>query len=285
MRDMWQRAATPGQADMFVTAEGIDHHVKIANATGDIAQVDSSRPVSAMIHGSGIDTFLSFYFALHHPLAELGFTNIMYDRRAHGRTPGPPGTLTIQQASADLAGILDAVGAIAPVHLIGSSYGAAVAIDFAAHYPERTASVVLLDGGAATRSWREALCNIFRRAFDENDAEVCRLRRAGSSLQLRRLAESISIVKRTTLLQDTAASRVVDDDTLNNLIMPILAVYGEESETMGLTRHDLENLPNFEAKIIPGVGHYLISQATASLRRLLLDFYRRHESRLVELNV
>jgi pimeloyl-ACP methyl ester carboxylesterase len=51
---------------------------------------------------------------------------------------------------------------------------------------------------------------------------------------------------------------------------------------MESTRHELENVPNFEAEVIPDVGHYLFFEAPAALRQLLSEFYKRHESRLVE---
>lgn len=268
---------------MFVTTEGIDHHVQIADVSGNLTRVNASRPIVAMIHGSGIDTFVSFYFSLHFPLAKLGFTNIMYDRRAHGRTPGPAGTLTIQQGSADLAGILDAVGATAPVHLIGTSYGAAIAIDFAVHYPGRTASVALLDGGPGTEAWRDFMCKLFGRALDKNDAEMNRiLASKGSTPQDRRLADSIAMVARTTILQDTAASRVVSVSMLEQLTIPILAIYGARGGAVESSRHELEVAPNFEAQVIPDVGHYLFFEAPLALRRVLSEFYLRHESRLVE---
>ncbi|WP_250626534.1 alpha/beta fold hydrolase [Pinirhizobacter soli] len=270
---------------MFITTEGTRHHVIVADVCGERTRVDPSTPVVVMSHGAVADSFASFYFSLHRPLAQIGFTNIMYDRRAHGRTPDAPGTLSLQQASADLAGILDSVGASAPVHLIGNSYGASVVVDFAVHYPNRAASIVLMEGSPPTREWRQYMLDSLVPALDEFDAERNRLLQIGNTTWYgRRAKAAIAMVDQTTLFRDTGASRVVDAGMLTQLTMPILGIYGGASQAGAMERaqHDLGHFSNFELEVIPDVGHLLLFDAAASVRRALTSFYRRHELRLDE---
>jgi len=268
---------------MFITTQGIKHHVIVADAGGERSRVDPSKPVVAMSHGAVADSFASYYFCLHLPLARMGFTNVMYDRRAHGRTPDAPGTLTLQQASADLAGILDAVGATAPVHLIGNSYGASVVIDFAVHYPDRTASIVLLEGSPPTREWRQYMLDSLVPALDVFDAERNRILQVGNSTWYgRRAKAAVAMVENTTLFRDTGASRVVDAGTLGRLTMPILGLYGGESQAGAMERAQraLGQLSNFELEVIPDASHLLLFDSAANVRRALASFYRRHERRI-----
>ena len=51
---------------------------------------------------------------------------------------------------ADLAGFLDGVGIDAPTVLVGHSWGASVVLHFGVAHPDRTAGIVLVDGGTAS---------------------------------------------------------------------------------------------------------------------------------------
>ena len=73
------------------------------------------------------------------PLAE-SFTVIRLDLRGFGRTPLHPGRYS---DPGDVATVLDALG-IERTHLVGSSFGGRVAMEFASRYPERVDRLVLL---------------------------------------------------------------------------------------------------------------------------------------------
>jgi pimeloyl-ACP methyl ester carboxylesterase len=73
------------------------------------------------------------------PLAE-SFTVVRLDMRGFGRTPLERGSYT---DAADVASVLDALG-IQRTHVVGSSFGGRVALEFATYYPERVDRLVLL---------------------------------------------------------------------------------------------------------------------------------------------
>jgi len=73
------------------------------------------------------------------PLAE-SFTVGRLDLRGFGRTPLPPGSYS---DAGDVATVLDALG-LERTHLVGSSFGGRVAMEFATRYPERLDRLVLL---------------------------------------------------------------------------------------------------------------------------------------------
>ncbi|MBN9370671.1 alpha/beta hydrolase [Hydrogenophaga sp. YM1] len=67
---------------------------------------------------------------------------VAYDRRGHGGSTEPGGQGHISQDVADLHGVIEAIGQ-GPVHLVGHSYGACVALLYAARHPERLRSLCL----------------------------------------------------------------------------------------------------------------------------------------------
>jgi 3-oxoadipate enol-lactonase len=77
--------------------------------------------------------------------------------------PGKPGVQRLEDHVADLAALMDAAG-VQRAHLVGTSYGAEVAMLFAVTHPRRTASLVSIDVvseldpllRAAVEGWRAA---------------------------------------------------------------------------------------------------------------------------------
>jgi pimeloyl-ACP methyl ester carboxylesterase len=268
---------------MFVEANDVLHHVIVADAQGEHALPDPERPIAVMVHGVLIDTFASYYLSLHWPLARLGMTNLMYDRRGHGRTPYVAYTLTLQQASMDLAGILDALGVTTPVHLIGNSLGACVVVDFAVHYPQRAASLVLLEGEPPTRAWRSAMLDGLARGLDETDPMRPEMLGEGprrTRNQLRAQA-GLKLLNETTVFRDIGASRTVDEAMLQTLTLPILGIYGDRSNVGAQSRTlaTLGDKPNMDFQILAGVDHLLLFDAASEVSRLIEAFYRKHEPR------
>lgn len=104
----------------------------------------ADAPPTVLIHGSdGV--------ALDWPVSPLWETLagharlIAPDRPGHGHTPARPGSpVTVEVNVRRLAQLLDALGVRGPVTLLGHSYGAAVALAFAAEYPGRVRSLVLV---------------------------------------------------------------------------------------------------------------------------------------------
>ncbi len=62
------------------------------------------------------------------------FRVLAYDRRGHSRSERPPGQDSIADDVADLAALLDQLD-LAPAHLAGFSFGAAIALRLAMTSP------------------------------------------------------------------------------------------------------------------------------------------------------
>ena len=105
---------------------------------------DPSAPPLVLIHGSdGV--------ALDWPVSPLwerlgGQARLIApDRPGHGHTPTRVGSpVTVEVNVRRLSQLLDALGVRGPVTLLGHSYGAAVALAYAAAFPERVRALVLV---------------------------------------------------------------------------------------------------------------------------------------------
>ena len=65
--------------------------------------------------------------------------------RGHGDTERPPTGYSAEAAVRDLTALLDALGVDQPVHLVGNSSGATVALAMAVTHPARIAKVLLIE--------------------------------------------------------------------------------------------------------------------------------------------
>jgi pimeloyl-ACP methyl ester carboxylesterase len=267
---------------MFIQAHGARHHAIVADRHGTHDAPVAGQPIVVMVHGVLNDTFASFYLSLHWPLARLGMTNFMYDRRGHGRSAYVPRTLTLQQATADLLAMLDALGVQEPVHLLGNSLGACVATDFVVHHPDRAASLVLLEGEPPTTAWRRSMLDGMAYGLDETSPYRQRLMAGRDCTRHeRRAAAGFRLLDETTLFRDIGASRVVDDAAIASLSLPILGLYGDQSE-LGVHERmtaTTAHMPNVSCQVIAGAGHLLLFDAAPEVSRRLEAFYRLHEPR------
>ncbi|HVE63637.1 MAG TPA: alpha/beta hydrolase [Mycobacteriales bacterium] len=82
-----------------------------------------------------------------------GLPVVAWDQRGHGESDAPAQGYDMATVVADVATAMDSLGLSRAV-VVGHSWGAAVALAFAAAHPERTLAVVAVDGGVSTPSTR-----------------------------------------------------------------------------------------------------------------------------------
>ena len=102
---------------------------------------DGDRPVVVFVHGLGIVDHSGLAFTLGMPLA-TDAEAILYALRGHGHSEVVASGYRVADHVADLIALLDALGVRAPVHLVGCSYGGAVAVTAAARHPGRVGVAV-----------------------------------------------------------------------------------------------------------------------------------------------
>ena len=112
-------------------------------------------PVACLNHCFGSD----LHYWDRHLAAFEGFRVLRYDTRGHGGSDTPPGPYRLEMLAADVAGLQNVLG-IERVHFCGVSIGGQIAQTFVLDYPERVASLILVNttceyGDDQVALWRE----------------------------------------------------------------------------------------------------------------------------------
>jgi pimeloyl-ACP methyl ester carboxylesterase len=108
---------------------GIDLHVEPPAGAGELL---------VLVHGGWTDH--NTWAALVGPLAR-SFRVVAYDRRGHSLSDRGPGPSPRRQDEDDLAALVESLGA-GPAHLVGTSYGASIALALAGRRPDLVRTVV-----------------------------------------------------------------------------------------------------------------------------------------------
>jgi pimeloyl-ACP methyl ester carboxylesterase len=133
------RTKTKGK---FVTlSEGVTHY--------QILGPDNGQTV-ILIHGMTIPDW-TWDFQVP-ALVEAGFRVVTYDHFGRGYSDRPHKEYNRELYLRQLCELLDKLGINSNLYLVGSSMGGAIAINFAAHYPQRVQKIVLfsplINGGS-----------------------------------------------------------------------------------------------------------------------------------------
>jgi len=126
--------------------------VRLRDGTELWTAVSGTGPPVVCLHGGpGLWDYLA-------PLAALldeEFTIVRFDQRGCGRSTGHRGPFTIEQAVEDLDQVRAAHG-FSRWAVAGHSWGAELALRYAARYPDRTAAVAYIAGVGAGNGYRDA---------------------------------------------------------------------------------------------------------------------------------
>lgn len=137
----------------------------------------AAAPVAVLLHG--ITGWWRTWWRVGPVLAEHGWRVIAVDLPGHGGSPPIGGSITREEAAAELAATIEALG-IAPVDvIIGHSLGAAVVMEVAHRRPELARRLVLEDPPGTDRSgdvpFQEQLEREVLYARKRPEAQIARL--------------------------------------------------------------------------------------------------------------
>jgi pimeloyl-ACP methyl ester carboxylesterase len=238
----------------------------------------SRRPPVVMLHGLLIGSIASWYFTCAPALARERRV-ILFDLRGHGRSARPDSGYDVATMAGDLRGLIDALlpGGAPPPDLVGHSWGALVAIEFALSHPERVGKLALVEAPLETAE-SDALTSVLTSSEDVGAELLAALppnvrsdfdpnRRRGR----RRLETLARLATETTLLADIQARVVPDDATLARLTAPVLALVGDESPCRESAARLCRVLPRARRITLRG-GHFLPLTAPQAVSAALLEF-------------
>ncbi len=227
-----------------------------------------------MLHGMLVDNLSSLYLTLA-PVLVRDMDVVLYDQRGHGRSQRPATGYGVDQSVADLCGLLDGLGIDGPVHLLGNSYGALVAIETALARPGRVASLTLIEAHFAVEGWGDHMAHDLELAgFGLSEADVREWLGEFGGRKLNRLARKVeALIKETSIIADLRDARPLAAGALRGLDVPALALYGEHSDAIARAR-DLEALlPACELDLFADCAHSVLFEATRTVRGVVAGWY------------
>ncbi|WP_131745901.1 alpha/beta hydrolase [Frankia sp. Cppng1_Ct_nod] len=251
-----------------ILANGVRLHVQRLSPSGG-PRPDS--PLVVMVHGMVMDNISSFYFSLGNSLAHAGADVICYDLRGHGRSERTPDGYGLANAMADLSAMLGAVGVDRPVHLVGNSYGATMALSYGLEFTDRVASLTLIEppflieglGAEMARSLAQVLVGL-------SDAEVEQWLEHSAGRAVTRIARSAqSLLRDTSIADDMLATEPFSPERLAQLDVPVLAIYGANSDIIDQAEGLAKLVPRCTLIVLEHHTHAVLREASDYLRTLM----------------
>ena len=244
-------------------------------------------PDVVLVHG--LATSLAFWYLGVVPLLLHDFRPIVYDLRGHGQSDMPASGYTTVDMAADLHGLLDHLE-IRRAHLVGHSYGGAVALHYTVLHPERVASLTVADARipafqpmlrpaaphtkahgwelfdpARAQAGAEPEVN-YRLLEDLAEAQVqgkqgqsaalARHAPFGASRMSTRTAERWLQLLRTTTARGEFEAVGPDLETIGSVRQPVLAIFGEFSHCLPSCWGLKQRVPHCRVTIVPNAGHF-----------------------------
>lgn len=136
----------PDQVDKYSSYTGGARVIHINDAPKIAVEYIGDGPLVIFLHGIGGDRSTWSYQLSH--FAQSGFCAAAWDTRGYGDSDDYDGPLSFTDIANDLEKVISAF-AVNKAHIIGTSMGGRIALEFYAHYPHRFATMIL--AGVHTR--------------------------------------------------------------------------------------------------------------------------------------
>lgn len=213
---------------------------------------------------------------------------LLYDCRGMWQSEHPEGPYSMAQHADDLAGLLDGLG-IEKAHIGGISYGAEISMTFALRYPEKTQSLIVIDGVSEIHPLLRGQTMPWLMAAERDDPELLlktsyhmnfaedwiRANQAFIDASVERYAE-LDMAALVRLME--AFYEVNFTAELPRIEAPTLVIAGEEDLIKGRDYAEIiaAQIPGSESVLVPGSGHALCLEKPDVLNTLLLGFVTKH---------
>lgn len=219
------------------------------------------------------------------------FRVLLYDCRGMWQSDHPEGPYSMELHADDLAALLDTLG-IEKAHIAGISYGAEVSLVFALRHPEKTKSLMVIDGVSEVPQMLKLQSYPWKLAGVRNDADLLfhtsvflnfgeeYLKRNEALLPAAH--DNFARLNLDSFVKLMDAFTAYDiTDQLGQIGCPTLIVVGEEDQIKGrkLAEMMVARISQAEYFVVPGAGHALCLDKPEPLNTLLLGFALKHSGR------
>lgn len=232
-------------------------------------------PKLVMCHGLVFGSMATWYFTAAAKLAER-FEVILYDQRGHGKSSMAVSGYDIATLAVDLDCLVRHCQSQddGPVALVGHSYGALVALEYALGHPGQVSKLVLVDAPLPAGHYVfPSMSHIDSpEALDASIPEEIRQKSMRGSRSAGKLRERMEFLfLKSTLPEDVRLSGDIADDRLRQLEIPVLCLYGRSSDCLAAGQRLANVLPHARLSLLD-CGHYIPLEAPQEMTKLLDEF-------------
>lgn len=239
---------------------------------------DGAGPDVVFVHGVAGNCAVWYLCGLVTRLADR-FRVTCYDLRGHGQSESTPTGYTSRDMAEDLQALLAARGVERPI-VVGHSFGAAVALQYALAQPERVAGVVVSDaylpglahlektpglwpgwqsyrkraaalGIDISEDWLD-LDSLFQQAAALNEEERAEFAAIAGEGTLERLIRAAG----TSCGRDVSAVAGLTAERLADIQAPVVCLYGEHSPFLATCDYLTQALPHCRRRLLPEAEHF-----------------------------
>ncbi|WP_052663772.1 alpha/beta fold hydrolase [Psychromicrobium lacuslunae] len=236
------------------------------------------RETLVLIHGILIDNLSSYYFTVAPAFAAAGFDVLMFDHRGHGKSARIESGYTVDHVVDDLAELLTEIQIPGPIHLVGNSYGGAIAYSFTLRFPERVASVTVIEGEHPTESWRSVMQDALDQCLIESVKPdfMSKIKDSYGAHGVRLAKVALRILNTTKIVEELPQSQLVAEDALSKIEAPLLAIYGAKSNLAAQEPLVRAQVKKHRIIMVPDIGHTILQDAAKTVEIEVIDWVRAH---------
>lgn len=265
--------------------------VSINNLNIHYQQVGKGPDV-VLIHG--ITGNLSIWFLHILPLLAKKYRVTVYDLRGHGYSDRTTSGYSSDDMVEDLKGLVDYLK-IERAFFVGHSFGGAIALHFAALYPQQVIGATLLDAGIPAylhlrnlKDWRgwdlykvdldkigitseEDLLDIENAVRKSFNVPIQYGFRIGAGRRSDRL---VDLVDNTSVLKDFKIVKTLTEEKITQIRTPTLCIYGTFSPWRAVGERLEQIMPNCRSVQLSDQGHFYLLQSPDVFLKLLEEFFQ-----------
>jgi pimeloyl-ACP methyl ester carboxylesterase len=249
--------------------------------------VEGSGPAVVLLHGHTLD--LRVWDDVAPLLASRDFRVVRYDQRGHGRSSSPSSGYRWGDHAADLADVIERVGA-APAHLVGLSKGGGIALELAVRRPRLVRSLILVGplvpdfalSGVLVDSFRtlarairtEGVQPAMRRLWLPHPLFAPAAALPGARERLEAMLHTFPAGEYFASRPDAADREWRLGDRLAEIAVPTLVVSGEHDipEFAAMAAFLVERVAGAWRQVVPACGHLVPLERPRQATEVVLRF-------------
>ncbi|MFB7657703.1 MULTISPECIES: alpha/beta fold hydrolase [unclassified Streptomyces] len=240
----------------------------------DVGIIDSGDGVPlVLVHGGESDRT---QFATLRARLGAGIRAISYDQRDSGITVNPPNPYTLPVLADDLVALLDALG-LQRAHLLGTSFGGAVAQHVALRHPARVASLVLVATTPSFAMGSAAIDELLNMSHEKRQKSAPGYFFTPEGQAEQRARPTRTLTRRSpeqSARRHEVARQHEVRDSLGEITAPTLIVHGTEDRLAPYDGAVLmeRRMPNAELRSIEGGRHGIAVEFADTVAHWVREF-------------